>query len=93
MGEKVSILTESTIEKINDYKIVVLPEMTHTSETVLEELKKYVDKHCDWSEEEQAILLNSTGSYAQGVHETWIFGDYYFVEAMYKLKGFEPMFW
>ena len=56
-------------------------------------MKALVDKHCDWSEEEQAILQNSSACYAKGVHETWIYGEYYFVEAMYKLKGFEPLFW
>ena len=56
-------------------------------------IKAMVDKHCDWSEEEQAILQNSSACHAQGVHEAFIFGEYYFVEAIYKLKGFEPLFW
>ncbi len=56
-------------------------------------MKAIVDGHCDFSEEEQGILQDCSGSYAQAVHISAIYGEYYFVEAMYKLKGFEPMFW
>ena len=62
-------------------------------DAALKLMKALVDNQCDWSEEEQAILQNSSACHAQGVHETWIYGEYYFVEAMYKLKGFEPLFW
>ena len=56
-------------------------------------MKAMVDNHCDWSEEEQAILQNCSGAYRGEIHIPYIFGEYYFVEAMYKLKGFEPLFW
>lgn len=47
---------------------------------------------CNWSSETDSIV--------QGVAESpWrlnvdtVFGEYYFIEAFYKLKGFEPLFW
>lgn len=52
-----------------------------------------VEKHCDWTEENESILQDSTGAYGKNYNMSHIFGDYFFVEAVYKLKGFEPMFW
>ncbi len=56
-------------------------------------MKALTETQCDWSEEEQAILQNSSACHAKGVHRTWIYGEYYYVEAMYKLKGFDVLFW
>lgn len=56
-------------------------------------MKALTKHHCEWSEEEQSILQNSSACYAKGTHRSWIYGEYYYVEAMYKLKGFEPLFW
>lgn len=56
-------------------------------------MKAIADRHIDFTEEEQGFLQDCSGSHAQDVHTAAIYGEYYFVEAMYKLKGFEPMFW
>ncbi|MBQ2696972.1 MAG: glycoside hydrolase family 88 protein [Clostridia bacterium] len=56
-------------------------------------MKALVEKHCDFTDKDEAILQNCTGSYGEEVHYTCVYGEYYFVEAMYKLKGFEPLFW
>lgn len=56
-------------------------------------VKALVDTQCDWSDEEQAILLNSSGSWNLNTQKTYIWGDYYFVEALYKLKGYGKLFW
>ena len=56
-------------------------------------MKALVENECDWSEEEQSILQRSSACYGKQVHRSWIYGEYYFVEAMYKLKGFEPILW
>ncbi len=56
-------------------------------------VKALTDKQCDWSDKQQGILQNSSGCYYKDVHKSYIFGDYYYVEALYKLKGFGPMFW
>lgn len=56
-------------------------------------IKALTDNHCDWSEEEQSILQNSSALYGKDVHKSLIYGEYYYVEAMYKLKGFDKLFW
>ncbi|MBR2885620.1 MAG: glycoside hydrolase family 88 protein [Clostridia bacterium] len=53
------------------------------------------DNYCDWSERE-SVLQHGVATYfpderRKGEHI--IYGDYYFTEAIYKLKGFEPLFW
>jgi len=59
-------------------------------------LKNLEENFCDWSESEQSVLQHGVESYfpeerQKGKHI--IYGDYYFAEAIYKLKGFEPLFW
>lgn len=56
-------------------------------------LKALENTHCNWTMDEQFILMNNTGDYKNRIHVPIVFGDYYFIEAMYKLKEFEPMFW
>ena len=56
-------------------------------------MKALTENHCNWSEEEQAILLNSSAFYGKQNHLPLIYGEYYYVEAMYKLKGFDKLFW
>ncbi len=62
-------------------------------DAALKIMKALVDNHCDFSDDSEAILKNVTGSYAADFHVSRVYCEYYFVEAMYKLKGFEPMFW
>ena len=58
-------------------------------------LKAMEKNFCDWSEENQAILLMGTERYDDdtGRHISIIYGDYFFTEAVYKLKGFDMLFW
>ena len=56
-------------------------------------LKALEKEHCDWSLEEQSILQNGTEAYGRGVHIPIIYGDFYFLEAIYKLKGYEFLIW
>lgn len=49
--------------------------------------------HCDWTENNDSILQNNSGCWGKGVHIPAMYGEYYYVEAMYKLKGFDKMFW
>ncbi len=54
------------------------------------------DTYCDWSHEEEAVLLHGVECYFPEelrAGKTIIYGDYYFVEAIYKLKGFDMLFW
>lgn len=64
--------------------------------TAIKILKALDEKYCDWSKEEESILSHGVERYfpderRQGL--PIIYGDYYFTEAIYKLKGFEPLFW
>ena len=57
-------------------------------------LRALEEKCCDWTETEQAILMYGTEAYHNaGHHMPIIYGDYYFVEALYKLKGNTMLFW
>jgi len=51
--------------------------------------------YCNWTLEEQSILQHGVESYTEErlKGKPIIYGDYYFTEAIYKLKGFEPLFW
>lgn len=62
-------------------------------DAALKIMKTLSAEHCDFGETEQSILQNSSASYGKGTHCSWIYGEYYYVEAMYKLKDFEPLFW
>lgn len=48
----------------------------------------------DWTTECDCILKNGSGSYhAESHHQSIIYGDYFFIEAMLKLKGSDVYFW
>lgn len=44
---------------------------------------------------EEGLLLHATGEYPRGVNVdvSLMYGDYYFVEALAKLRGGKPLFW
>ena len=57
-------------------------------------LLKAMDKEfCNWSDDEDAILMMGTERYTGGIHMPIIYGDYFFTEALYKLKGNEFLSW
>ncbi|MFV0502347.1 MAG: glycoside hydrolase family 88 protein [Lachnospirales bacterium] len=58
-------------------------------------LKVIVEKRSDWSEDCDAIVKNCTGAYhsKESHHITMNYADYYFVEAIYKLKGIGKFMW
>lgn len=47
----------------------------------------------DYNEDTDAILQFGTEAYHSGRNKTIIYGDYFYVEAIYKLKDFGPLFW
>lgn len=58
------------------------------------QLLKALEHHfVDWSVKTDFILNNATGSYEKDHHVNLIYADYFFVEAIYKLKGNELSFW
>ena len=56
-------------------------------------MKALTEKQCDFSENEDSILQNNSACWGKGVHIPAMYGEYYYVEAMYKLKGFDKLFW
>ncbi len=56
-------------------------------------IKALTDNHCDWTDKDQSILKNSSAFYGKDYHKRLIYGEYFYVEAMYKLKGFDKLFW
>ena len=54
---------------------------------------KAMEKWYDFSEEDDAILQMSTGSYTKEIHVNLIYGDYFLAEAILKLKGQEFLPW
>ncbi|MDF2924995.1 MAG: glycosyl hydrolase family 88 [Paenibacillaceae bacterium] len=58
-------------------------------------LLQALDRSCsDWSRGNDCILQRGSGSYhAPAHHHTIIYGDYYFMEAVFKLKGNDLYLW
>lgn len=55
---------------------------------------KAMEKHwCDWTEKEDSILQMGSEAYTHGIHMPIIYGDYFFAEAVLKLKGNEFLPW
>lgn len=47
----------------------------------------------DWSQDTDYIIGNSSGWYSKEQNVNIIYADYFFAEAVYKLKEFAPLFW
>ena len=58
-------------------------------------LLKTLDKNrCNWTKENDCILEKCTAAYHDKTHEfNIIYGDYYFIEAIFKLKGNDIFIW
>lgn len=57
-------------------------------------LKALTKAHCDFSEDTDSILLKCTGAYHDREHEyPIIYGDFFFMEALFKLKGNDYFMW
>lgn len=57
-------------------------------------LKAVEKDYCNWSNDSDALTLNGCEAYHDGLQNLpLIYGDYYFIEAIYKLKGGEVLLW
>lgn len=57
-------------------------------------LKAIADTRADWSKNSDAIVLNCTGAYHADIHHfSMTYADYYFMEAIYKLKNIGILIW
>ncbi len=89
---------DSTAGAIASCGFIELYKITGDSnylDAALNILKAMEENFCDWSDDNQAILLMGTERYddEKGRHISIIYGDYFFTEAIYKLKGFDMLFW
>ena len=57
-------------------------------------LKALYEKHCDFTRKSDCILQKCTGAYHDKKHEyPIIYGDFFFIEAMFKLMGNGLFIW
>ncbi|MFC0211917.1 glycosyl hydrolase family 88 [Paenibacillus chartarius] len=62
--------------------------------TALKLLKAVEQSRCDWTEASDSILQYGSEAYHRGRHHhPIIYGDYYFMEAVFKLKGNDLYLW
>jgi len=58
-------------------------------------LKSIYEVRSDWSTSSDAIVLNCSTAYhdEKGRHINMVYADYFFIEAIYKLKGIGTFAW
>lgn len=57
-------------------------------------LKAIEERYCDWSDQEDSIVQSGTEAYHFGAKNIpIIYGDYFFIEAIQKLRGQGVLFW
>ncbi|MBO5240540.1 MAG: glycoside hydrolase family 88 protein [Clostridia bacterium] len=56
-------------------------------------LKAMESSWCNWSKNEDSILQMGSERYTKGIHMPIIYGDYFFAEAILKLKGTDFLAW
>lgn len=54
--------------------------------SALKILKSLEKEQCDWTDKTDSILQNGSESYNKGIHKSIIYGDFYFIEAILKLR-------
>lgn len=55
--------------------------------TAIHILKAMEKSWCNWAENEDSILQMGSEMYTSGIHKPIVYGDYFFTEAIMKLKG------
>ncbi|MEH7416198.1 glycoside hydrolase family 88 protein [Neobacillus drentensis] len=76
-------------DKVNS---VESPAYQRAGEMILESLYK---NYGDWDGSEEGLILHGTSHFPEGKYtdNPLIYGDYYFVEGLARLKGFKELFW
>lgn len=62
-------------------------------ETAMKILMATVENFCNWDDDEESILQMGTEAYNRGINKPIIYGDFFLVEAMFKLKGNDFLIW
>lgn len=68
-------------------------EKQYYMDAAIKILKATVEKCCNWEEDEDSILQMGTEAYGRGIHKPIIYGDFFLVEAILKLKGNDFLIW
>ena len=90
---------DSTAGAIAACGLIELAKLTTEEEretyikSALEILKAMEKNWCDWSETEDSILQMGSVRYTHNIHIPIIYGDYFFTEAILKLKGSKFLAW
>ena len=89
---------DSTAGAIAACGLIELAKITNGKQNIylksaLNILKAMEKNWCDWTEKEDSVLQMGSEMYARGVHMPIIYGDYFFAEALLKLKGSEFLVW
>jgi len=68
------------------------PVYKRAGEKILESLYK---NYGDWEGSEEGLILHGTSHFPEGKYtdNPLIYGDYYFVEGLARLKGYKELFW
>ena len=80
-------------------KYVSEEEGRHYTEEAVNILKACDEHFCNYEDDQDALVLMGSeryphiDSYMKGVHIPIIYGDFFFVEALCKLKGREFFIW
>ncbi|WP_235775356.1 glycoside hydrolase family 88 protein [Paenibacillus sinensis] len=95
-----SMLEDSTAAAIAacgllEIEKAVMEEEKHVYyKAALKLLKTLANERCNWDEDIDYILEKCTAAYHDDKHEfSIIYGDYYFIEAIWKLTGKEVFIW
>lgn len=88
---------DSTASAITSCGLIELYRITGNElymNTALKLLKTLYEKRCNWTEDTDNIVEKCTAAYHDAKHEfAIIYGDYYFIEAVWKLTGEELFIW
>ena len=74
-------------------KAVPLEQKQYYIDSAMKILKAIVENFCNWEDDEDSILQMGTEAYNRGIHKPIIYGDFFLVEAMLKLKGNDFLIW
>ena len=69
------------------------PEAEKYLSAAINILKAMEKNWCDWTENDDSILQMGKEEYHYGEHRNIIYGDFYFTEAILKLKGSDFLIW
>ncbi|XOJ01708.1 glycoside hydrolase family 88 protein [Paenibacillus polymyxa] len=75
-------------------KVVGLHEKELYLSAAIKLLKVLDEARADWTKNSDCILINGSAAYhAKEHHQSIIYGDYYFIEAIFKLMGQDLYLW